>query len=262
MGNKIKLTFRLLKRHMHILKSVLCDEIIYLNYQMGKVASSTVSEFLRTKGKLEWHQHRFTDIPIYNYKKKDKYLKVIDKHLLNLILKKSPKIKIISGFRDPIARNISMFFHTYKTVFPERNILEEPLQSIISDFNNHFPKETAYFWFRDELKESLGINLLDFEFNKERGFVNIEINRIQIFVYRMDKLDQLEQEIINFLEIVDYKLINTNLAEKKQYTNRYKEFIHNYKISEFEFDRIFALESVIYFYTQNDINKLKRKWVL
>jgi len=55
---------RLIHKYIYLIKGLLLNKQLILNYSMGKVGSSSISRYLIKNNFLEWHIHRFSDISI------------------------------------------------------------------------------------------------------------------------------------------------------------------------------------------------------
>jgi len=223
---------RRLRVHLRVLREIFVKRKILINYQMGKVGSSSVAGYFRDHGLLEWHIHRFYDTPVHRYGKKNRYLRLLDLALLNFAKFYCVEIKIISGVRDPLDRDISMFFHNLKTYYPNIEVTSENIRNIEITFKNNFPIGKCVNWYFDEFQRALGIDIFKYSFNKELGFTSFEQGKYKVFIYDMDKLNSLGSNLSIFFDIKMYKLIERNTASNKEYNNVYKEFRKNLQLDK------------------------------
>lgn len=197
---------------------------VTLNYQMGKVGSSSIGEWFRQNNVGEWHIHRFFDTPVHSRRGKNKALKVLDLALFNLLKILRKDIKIVTGVRFPLDRDISMYFHNAYGVelrpLPEFGRPDE----VITDFDATFPVLASASWFDDELKRLTGVDVFSHPFDKRKGFTVIDFGRFHVFVYRLDKLNDLQEELVRFFGEPDFRLIKMNQSDSKRYTELYRAF--------------------------------------
>ena len=223
----VKLVRVALTNYLRLLGALLRHEPVILNYQMGKVGSSTVARYLRDRGAIEWHIHRFYDTPVAATRSKQRAFKAFDLILLRLVMHFASKIYLVAGVRDPMSRDVAMFFQTARALYgvdPEKVEIDE----LYNTFVDQFPIGAVDNWFDDELKRALDIDVFAIRFDKNRGFIELQRGQIKVFVYRLDKLDELEKELAVFFDDKKYRLIDTNVNGSKPYAKTYKAFKKRY----------------------------------
>ncbi|WP_417270761.1 putative capsular polysaccharide synthesis family protein [Celeribacter sp.] len=197
---------------------------VTLNYQMGKIGSSSIGEWFRQNNIGEWHIHRFFDTPVHSRRGKNRALKVLDFAIFKLLTTLRKDIKVVTGVRFPLERDISMYFHNAYGIemrpLPNAGEVDE----VIADFNASFPVCASASWFDDELKRLTGVDIFDHPFDREKGFAEITDGRFRVFVYRLDKLDTLQSELSRFLGEPEFQLIKMNDSTSKRYTVLYRAF--------------------------------------
>jgi len=194
---------------------------------MGKVGSRTVGKYFRDKKMCMWHIHRFYDTPIHAYNRKNLIIKYTDLFILKIILMFCKKIYIVSGVRNVLDRDVSMFFHV-AAEFYNVNFQEANLEELKDVFRREFPMGHADSWFDMEMKKSFGIDIFETAFNKEAAYQIYERKNFKVFIYNLNRLNFLETELANFFGLKNYQLININQSEKKIYNNKYLLFRKNY----------------------------------
>lgn len=237
-----------------------------LVYTIGKVGSTSIGDSIKNSVVLHSlngepnkyfsakYQSSFL-LRILNYLKWIFYIKKTKK----IIKKKkdnNDKIKIITGIRDPIARNISAFFQSLS----EGNNNNTSNNVLIEEFflfANHF---TPLYWFEREIRHHFNINIYNHKFNKSKGYSIIEKNGVEIFLYRLDKLDELEKEIGKFLDSKNFELKYKNKSNQKWYSEKYYAFKREIKFKESFLNLIYNDDRISYFYTKSEIINFKSKW--
>lgn len=93
----------------------------------------------------------------------------VGKNYLNTI--KEKKVKIITGIREPIARNYSMIFQAIKNWGPYPLVQESNgnFEQGIIDYLHHC-SSSAWDWFEDEIEQVFNINVFQYPFDKEKGY--------------------------------------------------------------------------------------------
>lgn len=253
-------------------------------YQPGKVGSMTIHDSSPSKV-IHLHSMAYAfnaDGSMY-----DTYNLMLDK------IKENP-VKIITGVREPISRDISTFFqgtdvgiwpfirYDNSTIYlfgdysrPDAEKLDvQLLKKKISVFEKslnhsfeHMEKEIVenksdeFSWFDYEIKALFGVDIYEYPFDKEKGYALIKQDNIQILVYKCEKLNQLEKIIGDFLEDPDFLLQTANRGEEKVYSYIYKRFKEEVKINQWYFDYYYANNLKLkHFYTDLEIEQFIGKW--
>lgn len=194
-------------------------------------------------------------------------------------------IRIVTAVREPISRDLSALYQgisCYEIFVPH---LDEPLdgkdfwaghldaqvlwERFLEDGGGykinfrHWRKERnekAYFHaFYEDFKESM-VDVLDYPFDKEKGYTVIEEGNLQIFVYQLEKLNGLLPELGAFLGVPLEKLESGNIASEKWISDSYQVAKKELKISQEYFDTVYADPYLQHFYKAEDIQKFQDKW--
>lgn len=228
-------------------------------YQMGKVGSSTLKESLKHQNIKPLHIHR------YYFKNNEKPIglrRFIHKVKSNIIFNRfirNKRVKVITFYRDPLARNISSFFQNLDVYFSKTELetlsFEILERKFIGASNLH---KSPNNWFDIEFNKKLRVDIFKNPFDKEKGFGIFKKNNIDFFVCTTNKINSLEKEFGRFLEIEDFKIINKNIGSKKWYNHLYKEFKEKYKPSATMLDSLYNSKTIRHFYSEEDIVKFKK----
>ncbi len=181
----------------------------------------------------------------------------------------------IVGIRNPIDRNMSYFFQTFKGQFyndvkteknnyigeyefygPYERILEYNIPFLIDLFYKKKIHNTFNDWFR-EFFEITHINKVSFDKDKGIDLYRIKNNNY-ILLYTLEKLNENEDKICKFLDIPELK--KENISNEKIYADKYKEFKSKIKIPKYYKDRFLKTDIINYFYNQNDIDDFYNKY--
>lgn len=255
--NNLNVILRLLKSRFFTLIIILRGQPLILNYQMGKVGSSSIAEYLKQNNIHEWHIHRFYNSPVHDKKKKNIFTYILDLALLHMAIRRCKKIYVITGFREPVARDISMFFHSFEKTKYDPNLSITQLEKI---FRSKFDVGKSVDWFEMEFNKAFKINIYDYPYNCEEGYVSFRRGNLSFFIYDMSSLNTLENQIGEFLEIDEYQLIRANLSSNKPYRERYKKFITQFSIEDHEFLYIVSSKFVKHFFCTDELQSKIRGW--
>ncbi|WP_417558838.1 putative capsular polysaccharide synthesis family protein [Mesoflavibacter zeaxanthinifaciens] len=231
-------------------------------YQMGKVGSSTLKNSLEENDIPALHIHRY----FFKNTERPNTLKLLPHKLKNRVVfnrfLKGDKVKIITFYRDPLSRNISSFFQNLDVYFKtsefenlDYKILEERFNKAI---NLH---DTPNNWFDLEFKKKLNIDVFKYPFNKQKGYTLISKGNIEVFLCVTNKINHLETELGDFLELDDFKLNNSNIGDKKWYKDLYIEFKERYKPTTKMLDTLYGSNTINHFYNDDEINRMKSRWL-
>lgn len=254
-------------------------------YQAGKVGSKSIASGLRDKAvhfhslQLAYYPYYFDDMPTK---------KLVDRYIEKIT--KKDKIRIITGVREPIARDISVLFqptdfswkgplryitnvpfYTYGDYASEetekRPIITPKWENSLTDTfldaqKIMVSKKTDEFsWFDYEIKGLFGIDIYEYPFDKEKGYQIIKKDNIEIFLYKCEKLNELEKELGNFVGDKQYKLGNENINEQKIYQYTYAEFKENVVLDKDYFDYYYkGNKKVLHFYSKKEIEEFSNRW--
>lgn len=251
-------------------------------YQPGKVASVTIhqSNLLKT-----CHFHSLACAFNSNNSLTDTYKKIL------VEIKKRP-IKIITGVREPISRDISAFFQGSEEgdwpIMTNGNIwlylfsdyskqgeqdidkLKEKICILDKSLNYSFDflckeiienKADEFSWFDYEIKSLFGLDIYKYPFDKEKGYSIIEQDNIKIFIYKYEKINLLEKAIGEFLNEPEFSFKNGNQGNEKVYAYMYKKFKSEIKLNKKYFDYYYDNNLKLkHFYTDIEIEQFKEKW--
>jgi|TARA_R100000479_G_scaffold33554_3_gene14200 hypothetical protein len=259
---------------------------------MGKVGSTSIYDSLKLHSSLfnTIHVHTLNNKHLKNrehYIKKEvykdnNYSRHIYTHLLwkpqwiNKLLKKINKpIKIITVVREPISRNISLFFQWIdfeetkdSYIFKSRNnkypftieTEKDNLTGLYDIFLNHFTSNSHNEWLREELFNVFNKNLLAVPFDKDKGFSIIQKEGFNLLTLKLEMLDHtFENAMEDFIE-ERITLVKANEANTKNIKEIYSRFKTEIRFPKSYIDNILDSQYVQHFYTLKEIETFKLKW--
>ncbi|MBW2046213.1 MAG: hypothetical protein JRI96_15255 [Deltaproteobacteria bacterium] len=251
---------------------------------MGKVGSRTIFKSLKKLrlGVPIYHAHRLNPeslkyaklyvkrtFPEIVYLAYEKYFwQHIEDRKLSITISQSPKSErwsIITLVRDPIARNISCFFQTIDRRFLNfYKRVKEGLLTINKLVYTFYEKEDHKLplnWFDVEIKPLFGIDVFSSTFPKSKGYKIYRSRKADLLVIKLEKLSECANKAFKeFLNIKKVKLISSNIAENKDYSYIYQEFIKNITFPRRYLDMVYDSKLAKHFYSKGEINKFKATW--
>lgn len=200
------------------------------------------------------------------------------KYMLELLKKfNKNEIRIISGIREPIERIISQKWQS--SYLPYRNndtciptLIDDRYENFVNNLmlseeknNNNFNCADCFYsdivyWYKDQIEKVFGIDVFKYPFDKEKGYTILKANNISIFIYRLDKLSNLEKEIGEFIGDNSFRIMKANEASKKGYVFAYDEYFKHVKIKKSFFDMLVNSKGMTHFYTKEECDRYRNKW--
>lgn len=256
-----------------------------LIFQPGKVGSRSI---WRNISDRSVHFHSL--VMPYGFKEIDR--KMVDDNIQQLLSKN--KIKIITAIREPIARDLSAIFqnsdngrwpfsamndHVFwwygdygnndNLIIDENSILEKDIRwehSLNYTYHKLMDivvkyKMDEFSWFDYEIKKVFGIDVYEYPFDQEAGYTIIRRNNIELLVLKLEKLNQLEVVIADFLEEDHYKLSNINTGREKIYQHAYDGLKQTATIPKHYFEYYYNNNKYFnHFYSDLERRKFISKW--
>lgn len=264
--NLIAAIKRRLSRHRKLLAQYADKETIFV-YQMGKVGSTSIEHAIENAIHVHAFYNRNHTCPprlmgLAKFGVRHFLLRAEQEflaYLLRIVFKRRKHTKIVTLVREPIARNISMFFHdldaylfsAYTNCMHTR---KAPLATrcqnsslLIDVFNSEFDHDYALNWFDNEFAIMTGLNIYDYDFNRDLGYCLIKESSVEVFCLRTDKIGECIDSLSEFCGS-KVKLSSVNRADDKWYKEVYKQFSREYSYSSDELDKIYNSQFFQHFF--------------
>jgi hypothetical protein len=253
---------------MQINKKIYSDSPIVV-YQMGKVGSGSITQTLTASGYDAYHVHHLLEYNIEGVKALwlakgldlPPELTTIPKIIKENILRSATN-RFITLVRDPIARNISAFFHNLKIFTSMTNSSDIPeITELINVFLTQYSHNIPLTWFDNELKLVLGIDIYEYLFPKNNGFLEINHKNINLLILKVEIPDKTKRRALsNFLGGYPIKFRKSNIATDKYYNDIYKTFQANIKLPIDYIDTMLNSKYTNHFYSNEEIDRFRSKW--
>lgn len=266
-----------------------CEAEPIINYQMGKVGSSTVQASLeaRNTGCPVYHVHFLNPIRVAELEDERRKHFGTDRHgylkrswlyrfLYEEIQKRDRRWKLVTLVRDPIARNVSTFFENLVvrekpgsesyTVSSDYYGLEievavDNVHPLIELFMDRLAHDRPLRYFDDEVKTVFGIDVFASEFPRPDGYQIISGEQADLLVIRLDDLDRCAARAFSeFLGMDNFELRRTNVGSDKTYATLYKAFKRSFRASADYADRMYGAKFSSHFYDEAEIRAFRNKW--
>jgi len=225
---------------------------------MGKVGSTSLFRSIKGihSGVVLMDHIFFPDQNKWRLQKKWKL-----RRLYKWVVENNNPINIISSVREPIGRNISMFFQCFNAYtgvsFRNACFTNKELKAL---FLLNFPHDEPLKFFDRTIKRSVGIDVFSKPFSKN-GYDDYSKGNKRLLVVRVDLDNEIKEQVLSdFLGILGLRLINANLGTDKEYWDLYKEFSRNVRFPEFYIEKMTESKYFHHFFGQHESNDLKSKW--
>lgn len=245
-----------------------------LVYQMARVGSQSVYHSLRANSLSQsYHLHVFSAenlYLIYPRTLRTARLQAVFHHfqreatilgpLLGRHMQRGGRVKVITPIRDPIARNVSLFFHMLWVagVSFEHVPLEELTELFLTDMRH----DIALRWFDLEVQPSLGIDVYQHPFPQELGYVTIIEPHADILIYQAELADGVKERILaEFLALDQFRLLQRNNADRTPYAMKYRQFLKDVCLAAEYVEEMCQSRYVRHFYSETERDRMRRKWL-
>jgi hypothetical protein len=266
-----------------------------LVYQMGKVGSSSVKDSLWAHGVgpvlhmhwfRPWREQDAAALPLeeqqrhavareiaqekrayerFSYRQKIRSL-VLEKGYYEVIyedvIKKRRGARFITNVRDPVSTNVSMFFQSFQEYagaqFEEADYSTADLIDI---FKNDYIFSWPLTWFDKEMKPTLGVDVYDHAFPKEKGHQTLENGPYEILLLKCELGDAAKEKAISeFLGLEDFEITRRNESKDKSYAAQYQQFKDALSVSKERLDMLCDSKYATHFYTPRELEKVRARW--
>jgi hypothetical protein len=271
---------KLFARMKYLLQPTKINPIIV--YQMGKVGSKTIEASLYQYFEQQnlrvdvYHTHNLINLSQMERNilaNKDRpnpkaTISQIRKDArLREIIDKNPKKRwnLISLARDPIAQNIGAFFHNMKEFIPDwkekyesGNLDLENLQRIYLEKYNH---QATKRWFETQMEPMWNIDIYSAPFDREKGFSIYRAPKADLLLIRLESLNECAaQAFSEFLNFINFHIVNKNIGEEKEYKALYREF-KAYPLPDDFVEDMYNSRFANHFYSEHEIEEFKKYWL-
>jgi hypothetical protein len=245
-----------------------------LVYQMAKVASRGIADALADRPDLSVLHFHFCEPEnsAYMYRQLfgEEGLKrgvtdsaVFGRVIHERLIKPRHKAFVITLVREPIARNISSYFHNLNIIWRQRNAYANvPFESLVEGFLTKHMSELPLEWFDREFKAALGVDVYAHPFPREQGFLRISDGPYEVLIMRHD-LDNRQKErcVGELLGVQDVTIHPANRATEQPYAEVYRHFVENVRLPESYVAAMLDSKYTRHFYTGEEIERLRDKWL-
>ncbi|HEX8284967.1 MAG TPA: putative capsular polysaccharide synthesis family protein [Pyrinomonadaceae bacterium] len=246
---------------------------IVLVYQMGKVASSSITQALRRVVGLRVFQlHLLSPDGARRLRARmrrkgasaaDAEMYVLARTLHRGIVKAGRKAKVVTLVREPIGRNISFYFQNLDMLWETADAHEKVgLGRMLEEFLDRFNHDDTLEWFDSEFKAALGVDIYAHEFPHALGHLRLDTGRHEILVLRSDLDDAAKAKCLaEFLGVEGVTLVRENASGQKPYADAHREFLRELRLPEEYVSHMLDSKYARHFFSPEERDALRSKWL-
>lgn len=228
-----------------------------LVYQPAKVGSCSVANSLQKENIFSVHIHtlaKFMSCPIQD------------------LYPKNHTIKIISLVREPIGRDLALYFESmssdnYFSIAYEPKYMDEVIRFMKINSGMTEIDSTVlingdeFGWFYREMLPVTGIDVYQYPFNREKGYEIIKRDNIELLLIKMERLDEMQEVIRKFVGISQFNLERYNEGKSKWNASLYEDTKKNICLPKDYVDYYYKNNAYVnHFYTQQEKEFYLKQW--
>jgi hypothetical protein len=223
-------------------------------FQFGNVGSHSIAVALEDsyKGGV-LHLHWPTDFAVNYPCCSIPYEKIVTRQ-------RDQPLRVISGAREIVSRVVSGAFQYLSTLDVHA---AEPMQVdwILDHLKNSFLNDCEVIagWFDHQFYCKLDIYA--HRFNYDQGYIRICNSTVELFLYRVENLSGLEDDLAVFLDIPNFKLSRENTAKEKNYCDAYREVMTSYTVPRSTLEKLYATPYMQFFYSDQERSAFMNYWL-
>ena len=249
-----------------VLRKLLLGRVVFV-FQMGKVASTSILVAIKRHG---YGGGKY--IPIRKHRILSKYSRL----MLYVYARLGLPFKIVCPIREPIARNVSAFFHFYCTLnfLENKNTNLEKLEELF--LRDYRPVKSTYIapaserppeheftlnWFDWHFRPVTGIDVYKEPFPIERKWQIYKRGFFRVLVYRIDmKRSEQTKLVSRFLGIKLDEVGFENTTKDHAKDKYYSRFRESVKLPELYIRRIHDSRFAKHFWSPEELKTAADKW--
>lgn len=251
-------------------------KVLSLVYQMGRVGSTAVRDALIKAGVSPVFRIHFLDsnnlslfFPSGFSMEHPEVRQDFNLHrewsglLSDCVTSRACPLRIITMVREPVSRNISMFFDRLSSHLPLGTDLREcRVEEVKAMFLNHARHEVPGIWFDREMKQMLKIDVYAHSFPREKGFLHIRENGIDLLIMKNEISDNIKESVLRrFMKVPGVSIHRRNTASCRSHAGLYHSFIKRVHLPEQYVNEMLSTPYVRHFYTDREIENARNRWL-
>lgn len=175
-------------------------------------------------------------------------------------------IKIISSIRDVVDADISRFFQRFQHYYQQdasafTDKTDDLQQLFYKDYID--TDDSRQPWFADKYGVTLGINIYDYPFPHDKGYMTLHHQHMDILILRVETPDAVKAHALGeFLGIDNVQIYRANVGAEKSYSETYRRFREQLTLPQAYIDRHYNSPDMRHFYTPEEIASFRARWTI
>jgi hypothetical protein len=183
---------------------------------------------------------------------------LVRKHLFSNGKKGNENTIIITLVREPVERNFSAYFENMQKWDLKTPNTKGLIESFVRDYEHSIPLE----WFDEEFKVATGIDIYDYDFSKEKGWLMLEKENSKVLIMKVECSHQEKIKALNqTLELDNIELVNKNVGNNKTYAEEYNDFKSSITLPNSYFSLMSQSKYSKFFYSESELESIKQKYL-
>ncbi len=171
-----------------------------------------------------------------------------------------PKPVLIAGVREPMGQYLSMVFQNWwMYVDSPADLNAESIRArMIDDPWRH----QCNNWFKDDLGESIGLDVFARPFPIEQGWDIYENDVARVLIIRQENLDRLPVALgmLYGIDPASVKIENRNRGDEKDYSTYYSAVKKDWRPSGRDLEEVYSAPYLRHFYSAREIEAFQERW--
>ncbi len=111
------------------------------------------------------------------------------------------------------------------------------------------------------MKNTLGIDVYEYEFPKELGYLLIKKREIEVLLMRHDLSNELKSTLVaEYIGIDKFIIEKTNVASGKKYAKSYQSVVDKIRLPDDYINRMLCSRYATHFYTDEELSEIREGW--
>lgn len=249
--------------YMGINASLYRRNIPILNYQPGKVGSSSISTTLLQNGIYNVHIHNLMNFEYWNKEMwgMESLTQLKEQGLFMKARMQKYNWKIISLVREPIGRAYSVYMQNLLDLRGTSKVDKTFSNDIMNFVCKELETNAEFVWFDEELKALTGIDVYAKPFDKDKGYAWIKERNIEILLLKMERIHDNVDVLAEFVGVPKLTLVNENIGSMKAEKYVYQGIKENIKIPYEIVEKQYLFnEKMKHFYSEVERKEFIKKW--
>jgi hypothetical protein len=240
---------------------------------MGKVGSKSIYQAIRRAMNDDddvFHTHYFglAHLHAMTSKPKEPPKHVRDVRVLIDRLFEGRPLRVVTLVRDPIARNVSTFLAQLDSQMTEdASLTTKPLDELAAGFTDFHQHDRPVIWWDEHLCEPMRFDVFDETFDTGRRWQTYKSpsrpGDRRLLVLRTEMSDEHKSGVISeFLDLTDpIEIRRINTTEGKPHGDLLKRVAGELRFDEHYVDGLYSSDRVRHFFSAEEIDTLRKKWL-